>query len=522
VPELDKGVETPGGFRVTTDTLRRRLGWLIALSVLLHTILTPLAGWLGLASSWLSEPEEPPPPLEELEGIPVELWEQEEQAPPATEPAQLPSEDPVDVIEELIAVPEAALPKPAPPKSPKPEPEQEPEPKPTTQPSATAPAPTSAPAPSASANPASSDHPPGDAGAAQTSVESDAGSKSKKGSPKRTSIESPVALVGPTADLVKSNAKLQLVLYADRIREHALGERIARLLPTLPQWNDFFEGGTINPIRDFDRFFVAGPSFYYSDQLFIALQYNTARRNVHRAIDNLVKRGGRWLADAPVPAALAVADRAERLFVMPPSKMVFVAPPALRNQVFKLGGTNLPNGRGDEALVATIKNPKKSLYFLRVNIPESISDVRIRVTPLPKGAVGLELTAKAPDAATAQSTSRRIEGELNAQLELLSGVSDLLGRFGFGALTRGMAMPRVRLRPNGNLITSSVKLDAAQVNFILDRVENLLVARAQRSNARATAGAPSAGNTPRLPSSSNAPPRPVTSPKPTPSAGTKR
>jgi hypothetical protein len=178
---------------------------------------------------------------------------------------------------------------------------------------------------------------------------------------------------------------------------------------------------------------------------------------------------------------------------MSKSKMVFIAPPRLREQVLRLPGTSLPEGRGDEALVATIKDPKKSLWFLKLGIPDSVSDVRIRVTPLPKGAVRLELHAQAPDEATAQDVSRRIEGEVNAQLQVLSGFSDALSRLGLGALTRGMAMPRIELRPKGDQITSNLTLDAAQVKFILDRVENYLVARIQ-NNTRAPAMTPTGVN----------------------------
>lgn len=470
------------GIRVQTDTLRKRFRWLVVGSILLHLVLTPVAGLVGLAGWWLDRDSAQAPPPEELDAIPIELLD--ESALPAPTPSDgLPEQDPVEVIDELIEVPES--PDTA---TPDEQPETSPEPSEQAREEAAREAAEQrrreqqlreaerraaeqarqraeqerarAAADAGGAAP--------DAGATEKTVQEGA----KKAAPKRRAIENPVALVGKAGEVVESNANLQLILYANRIRKHPVGKRIARMLPRLPQWNDFFGDGHLNPIEDFDQLFAAGPSFYYSQHLFIALAYNTESQQIRQAIDRLVKRNGRWLPDTPVPAAIARADRADRLFVMPKDgKVVYVAPPKLQRQALALGGRSLPQPRGDEAMVALIKNPKKSLWQLGLDIPPSTRDLRVRLTPLPEGAVELELVAHEETEAAAKTTAERVQADLDDRWATLTGVTSLLSRFGFGGLTRGMQLPKLQLRAQGAEIRGELVLQQDHVEFILDRVE---------------------------------------------------
>lgn len=491
----DENVDRRRGIRVTADTLRGRFLWLLGLSVVLHLVATPVSGWLGLAGSWLSAAEEPPPPVEELDAIPIDLVHDEPDTPNESVDG-LPEQDPVEVIDELIAAPMVPS-------------------EPSVDKSAAAARELQrraeleekrradaakerkrveaqrkrADAGSRKANQA-------DAGAVTESSEAprvaDAGrSRSKSsGTSEPRAIENPVALVGKTGQIVESNARLQLILYIDRIRSHAVGERVAKILPRLPQWRDFFGDGGLNPVRDFDRFFVAGPSFYYSEHLFVALSYNTKREKVRAAIDRLVQRDGRWLKNTPLPAAIAVADRAPRLFVLAKKKLVYIAPPKLEQQALALGDRGLPDARGEEALVAVIKEPSKSFWQAGLDIPKSAHDARLRITPLADGALRLEITAQEASEAAAESTATKVAHSINAKVELLSGVSNVLSRFGFGALTRGMDFPRVAFEARGKQIRGEVVLTKAQVGFILDRIERQLAFVEDEPQDSATAGKP--------------------------------
>jgi hypothetical protein len=303
--------------------------------------------------------------------------------------------------------------------------------------------------------------------------------------PRARKIENPASLAGEAAEIVKSNAKLQLIVYTDRLREHPVGIRVAALLPRLPQWNDFFPRGSVNPVLDFDRFFVAGPSFFHSDQLVVALEYNTRKSLILDAIDRLVRRDGKWLEKGEVPRALAVADRAQRLFVVG-ERTVWVVPPKLERDAVRLRGRRIPSGDGQTAVVATVANPKKSFWRLGLEIPETVRDLKLRITPMPQGAVKLELSAKDKDKATAERTAAQVESAVNSMVDMVTGVSSMLNRLGFGGLVRGMQLPRVELRARGDEIWAEQTLTRAQAEFILDRVERQLVEAQARSAGSAT------------------------------------
>lgn len=465
----------------------RTLVWFLAVSLLLHLVLTPVAGWLGLAGMLFDRVAAPSeePPLERLDNIPIELFEAQE---PEAETEALPDEDPVALIEEWVKEPRsppassAAAPRPTPNKpesSASPTPEENPDQQESPRSITDAGAPEEqSPAADRSAEPASKP---------AAASESDAGKPLRAERPKPPRrIDNPVALAGKAGEITKSNASVGLILYAERVRDHRVGKRIAQVLPQLPQWDDYFHGGQLNPVRDFDRLFMAGPSFYHSSELVIALTYNTERRVVRQAIDRLVKREGRWLKDAPMPAAIARADRAERLIIMPPSKSVMIVPPRLRKQAFRSQGLSIPDPKGPEALVAFTVQPSKALARFGLNIPKSVAQASLRLTPLVDGGALVEVSADDESPERARSTATAVERDLNGIIDLISGVSNVLSRFGFGALTQGARLPKVELQAKGKQIWGQVRLDAQQVNFLLDRIERQLRANSRRAGPQAS------------------------------------
>ncbi|HEY3493128.1 MAG TPA: hypothetical protein VGK73_00525, partial [Polyangiaceae bacterium] len=96
-------------WRGQSDTADRRMRWLVLISLLLHTPLTPLLALFGLFT-WLSTPPDEGPEPPPLTAIPVDLIEEDE---PGTPPGGAEPPPPVAVE------PEAVLPPPEPKKEPK-------------------------------------------------------------------------------------------------------------------------------------------------------------------------------------------------------------------------------------------------------------------------------------------------------------------------------------------------------------------------------------------------------------------
>lgn len=471
--------------RVSGDT-RRAFFWLLGLSLILHLIFTPLAGLVGLFELWFDRPTAADEgPVEQLKELPIELFEQDQ--PAVTTPGQLPEEDPVSEIDRLVELPVAEPAKPSPTArvaKPEPKPKTERDPKTETEtPNADAGA---VPAPSNSA-PNAAPVPPPVASAATPALDTREPSTATRpiashavedkppvtrGSD--TPIENPVTLAGKAGKIIEKQTSVGLVLYLDRVRAHPMGKRIGALLPKLPQWDEFFGKSAVNPVADFDRMFLLGPSFADSSGLVMAIEYNTATEKVRGAVDNLVKQRGTWLSGAKVPTALTYADRAERVIFFPAPKVVVIVPPHLREQAQKQGVVGVPPAKGPEAMVAFTVNPAKALRRFGLELPASLQSAKLRVTPLPSGEALIELEAQDESAASAKQNAATLTQQINGLIELVSGVSNLLGRFGFGGVSAGVDLPRVTLEADGKLIKGRQVLTAAQIGFILGEVERQL------------------------------------------------
>jgi hypothetical protein len=447
----------PASFRVILDT-PHRLRWLLIASLLLHLVLTPMMGWVGLVG--LLFPEEPEAFVEEdLETIPIELFQPpaEAQEPSAPELPELPQDDPVGLIEETTPnpIPLPIKPRPvetaaAPPSA------AQPEASAAAEPSATA---TAAP-PSASAEP-----PP--APSASTSAAPSASATPEQPAEQRP-IDGPIEAAGKAGEVLSDQAYVSITLHADRIREHPVGQRIAGLLPSLPQWNDFFPDESLNPVRDFDRVVVVGPSFSNSANVIALLEYNAPQKRIKGAIDKLVKRNGEWLSNQKVPVARAYADRAERVFILPRPGLVVVVPPNKQRQMLAVQDVGIPKPKGPEAMEATLVNPHKPFARYGLQIPKSIKEARIRVTPLPNGEVKIELQARDATPEDAAKNALEIASGINALADLSAGFAGLLELAGLGHTVK---LPRVKLEARGSEIWGEQVLTAEQVDFLLTQFE---------------------------------------------------
>jgi hypothetical protein len=486
--------------RVNRDT-GRTFVVLVLVSVLLHGILTPFAGMFGFLAQWLDRPRlEDDRPAEQLKEIPIELFDEPEEEIEAAKDV-LPKEDPVALIEQLDGLPVRPEPTAPVPSAPSAKSETQRE-KDRREQEATA----DAGAPGVSSREVASTIPQGTANA-QTSVPdvasgdtapvaSDSLAPSKRDAP----IDNPIALAGKGGKLVEKNTSVGLILYMDKIRGHALGKRVSEILPALPQWQDFFGTSAVSPVRDFERMFLLGPSFVDSSGLVMAIDHRVGQDKMRVAVNDLVKKRGRWLTGTKVPVAVTYADNAERVILLSSARSVMVIPPHLQAQALQQGETHIPKAKGEEAMVASVSNPSKALRRFGIEVPASLKLAKLRVTPLSKGEVLLELDAQDESEAAARQTAVELTRTINATLDMISGVSDLLGRFGFGALAAGADLPRVKLRADGKWVRSSQVLTEAQVAFILDRLERQLVrARPRAGGASLPAQRSAPANTPKTP-----------------------
>jgi hypothetical protein len=461
--------------------------WMVLVSLLAHTPLTPLLALFGLFS-WLSvAPPDDGPEAPPLNAIPVDLIEADEPGAPT-----------------------GAAPTPAPPAEPEAVPAPPPKPDPT----------------SLVRDAGAPDAAPKDAAPEDASPRADAARKvahaDASDEPDASDAESdagladagpgfgdgggePVAAVsGDGRRVIDSNANVRVLIYPEKIRTHRLAPRIGKLLGSIYQWRDFFGPAGIDPIRDVDRVLITGSQLRNSKDVAAIIKLNVPRERIHGAIDAIVQADaehGEWL-DAGLPAATAYADRAPRVFVMGTAGIVIVTPPSALENVLQHGKKiGLKPAQGPEVVSAYAVTPSR-VRGLPVRVPESIRWVRLWVTPDAHGGARLEAEAEDESAELASEHAEELERGLTAAATLDLGI---VGEFlGVGAKR---LVQNIELRAEGNRIRGTALVTAAQLDEILGFAEAFLVERRRPQPKAAPAPSGSAPLTPAGETSSRRLPR---------------
>jgi hypothetical protein len=216
---------------------------------------------------------------------------------------------------------------------------------------------------------------PFDGAVAHAPVGNDAGS----GGPR-----DPEAIV--EGDSVRADVALvTLVVNAEVIRTHPVGARMGYLLRAIPQWDDFMRGTDLDPVRDTDWLVISGPSLRNTARDVVLIHYSASDAIVDRAVrlvSSKYDRGGAFDAGVRgVRAVLAHADRAERVILRPEPHVLAVVPPSHAEKSARALVANpvMRHIHPGEAMYLRLVDPHHPMP----EIPESITEMRMRVVPRP-------------------------------------------------------------------------------------------------------------------------------------------
>lgn len=469
------------GWLAQKQDRRHEIRWLF-ISILIHLPFTPLGPLFGLLT-FLTRPEPAEAPIEQLNGIPVELLEQPQQVGEVKTDPRLHSNDQPAAEATVVAQKK-------------------------TKPKRKEPTPTELDA-GQSEDAGSEERAVAtlDASArAEIAMNFDAGPDASTAIVQVPLANSEDALSAATRGIADSNANVRLNLFMDRVRQQPLGANLGQLLKSVYQWRDFFAPGGLDPVRDFDHILVFGPQLRDSSQVAAFLQHNVRAARIHGAIDRLIKHSGTgssWLKGTRNPAARAVADRAQRLFVMYPGQVVAVVPLSVEKDALALPAFKLPTTPGDELASAYVKAPWRALLGSRFQLSKTISSATVRAYPEADGGTRLEAVLEDESSEAAQLDSKQIKRDVDtitfASNWLLSGSR--------------IAEP-LQVRVDGKAIHAVLLVTRRQAELILSIAEAWLTPEGRRAarGAQLTA-APDAG----LPGTTSlAPERPTKDGNPAP------
>ncbi len=196
---------------------------------------------------------------------------------------------------------------------------------------------------------------------------------------------------------------VDLVVNAEVIRLHPVGAKMGFLLRGIPQWDEFMSGTDIDPVRDADWVQIAGPSLINTARDVVLIHYSAPDAVIDRAIDVVSRkydRGGPFDAGVPgVRATLAHADRAERVLLRAQPHVLAVVPPSVAEKSARqLHDVRLPaHNHPGEAVYLRLVNPHHPMP----EVPEAISEMRLRVVPRPDLGADVFVEGDTKDASSA-------------------------------------------------------------------------------------------------------------------------
>jgi hypothetical protein len=162
-------------------------------------------------------------------------------------------------------------------------------------------------------------------------------------------------------------------------------------------------GTDIDPVKDTDWLVISGPSLVNTGRDIVMIRYSASDATVDKAVDVVSKKydkGGPWDAGVPgVKATLAHADRFERVLLRPQPHVLAVVPTGVATRVARqLATAKVPASiRPGEAVYLRLVNPHHPMP----EIPETITELRLRVVPRSDQGADVFLDGDTKDAQTA-------------------------------------------------------------------------------------------------------------------------
>lgn len=203
-----------------------------------------------------------------------------------------------------------------------------------------------------------------------------------------------------------------------------------------------------------------------------ALSHHLPPARLQKALSRLTWPGGRWLDEDAVRARAAGATR---VVFRRGANLVLVTPEPVWKKVKESSRPmRLPSSTG-RALSLTLREPSMALARLGLDVPASLSRMRLEVFPQPTGDIELRLRFEDRDEAEARANAPRIAAEIDDALRQFRQVAALSKLF--APLVGGdvdVPLPRFDFAVEGSAILSRARLHEAQVAALLAKLAPLV------------------------------------------------
>lgn len=272
-------------------------------------------------------------------------------------------------------------------------------------------------------------------------------------------MEAPAPKPKNAADIAQSisGAKVGSLVYADRVRAHPIGPKLA----ALAVWQPVLEGTGLDPQKDLERVFVASPSVRSGDRTVAVAQHSLPPERMKTALEQVMAKSeppGQWLnAEGEIKTAQVTVKGQTRAIALIEPSFVVMLPVAQVNQAKRFAGTGgFPDPEGAEAAQLFAIEPSRSLkgpYMPR--IPETIQTVKGKVILTPDGGADIKTVGKSISPEQAAQDAAALTESVDAATSIKV------------AILKIRLFGPVQFRSEGDQIKSDLHLTADDIDRLL-------------------------------------------------------
>ena len=274
----------------------------------------------------------------------------------------------------------------------------------------------------------------------------------------------PQAIVGSVGAVQADVVLVMLVVNAEVIRSNPVGASIGYLLRGIKQWDDFMSGTDIDPVRDTDWVMVSGPSLVNTMRDVVLVHYSAPAASIDRAVDIVSRKypqGGPVDAGVPgVRASRVMADRAERIILRAQAHVLAVVPPNVAEKVARqLVASRVPaHIRPGEAVYLRVANPHHPMP----EIPESVTELRLRVVPRTDGGADVFMEGDTKDSAASTEAADVVRRVFRRHDDAITSL-----------ITHGL-LDHVEVTAEGDLVKAHLVASRDQIQTLVTLVGDFL------------------------------------------------
>lgn len=279
-------------------------------------------------------------------------------------------------------------------------------------------------------------------------------------------VEAPAPKPRNAADIAQSisGAKVGSLVYADRVRTHPIGPKLA----AMQVWQPVLEGTGLDPQKDLERVFIASPSVRSGDRTVAVAQHSLPPERMQAALEQVMAKSdppGKWLnGEGELKTAQVTVRGQTRAIALIEPSFVVMLPMSQAGLAKRFEGTGgFPDPEGAEAAQLFALEPSRSLkgpYMPR--IPETIQTVRGRVILTPDGGADIKTVGKSasPEQAAqdAQALSESVDAATSIKIAIIK-----IRLFG-----------PVQFRSEGDQVKSDLHLSADDIDRLLGLAQTFM------------------------------------------------